>query len=274
MKRNKLIISLLLVLAIMLSSIGSAEAYSYPQLSKEQKRLADNIAKECSELWEQYGVLPSVCVAQAFTESSLGKKNPANNYWGIRTGGKYLPYSSLEAGARKYCSVINLSYYKGAPFKKDYSTQLRIILDGGYCYNPGSYYERTIGAIKTYGFDKYDKQLFDKIKAKKRAEILKKKRIAAKKELDKRIKKIGSNQFKFVYDPSVPPYTIQGHSSLFYNMGTILVYDSPEHYMLEGIYNIRIDKGNEPLNIYELKTSDDTLVNKNVYIEYQKNSKG
>ena len=126
-------------------------------LSRQQWQRADVIAEVAAENWSEYGVLPSVAVAQAFVESTLGKHCSGNNLWGIRSGAE--SYPSLESGVMRYLRVINNGCYPGAPYERSYSTQLRRILDGGYCEPEGSYYDDAIWGIEHYNFDKYDKMI-------------------------------------------------------------------------------------------------------------------
>lgn len=101
-------------------------------LSENQTRVANKVAKTATENWEKYGVLPSVAVAQTLVESSLGKNRVrSNNLWGLRPGGKYASYPSLENGIYAYLEVLNNGRYGKALYKKDYRTQIRRILQGG-----------------------------------------------------------------------------------------------------------------------------------------------
>lgn len=154
--KNMRRVSVILVLSLILN--GANAMASSRCLTNKQTKIADKIAKVTSENWDEYGVLPSVAVAQAFIESSLGKNCCAsNNLWGIASGGE--SYSSLENGVIRYLEVINNGCYNGAPFQKDYRIQLRKILDGGYCEPVGSYYENAVWGIEHYDFDRYDKEL-------------------------------------------------------------------------------------------------------------------
>lgn len=126
-------------------------------LSKKQWQRADIIAEVAAENYGEYGVLPSVAVAQAFIESSLGKHCSGNNLWGIRSGAE--SYSSLENGVMRYLKVVNNGCYPGAPFASNYETQLYSILDGGYCEPVGNYYCNAVWSIERYGFDKYDEMI-------------------------------------------------------------------------------------------------------------------
>lgn len=122
-----------------------------------QQRNAETIAKICVDNWKKYGCLPSVAIAQAFVESTLGKHCPSgsNNLWGICSGA--VRYDSIEDGVYGYMRVINNGYYKGAPHCKDYSTQISRILAGGYCTPVGDYYSNAIWTIEHYQLYEYDK---------------------------------------------------------------------------------------------------------------------
>lgn len=126
-------------------------------LTKGQQKRAKQIVKVCVKNYEEYGVLPSVCLAQAFVESTMGDHCKSYNLWGIRNG--KARYGSLKKGTLGYLKCINNGYYKKAPFEKDYKKQIRYIVDGGYCGYPDYYYKRCLEVIKQYDFTKYDKQL-------------------------------------------------------------------------------------------------------------------
>lgn len=126
-------------------------------LSNSQKQRAYTIASVCIKEWKHYGVLPSIAIAQAMQESTLGKYCRGNNLWGIKSGA--VSYSSLEAGVYAYMKVINNGYYKGAPFQKQYSVQIRRILNGGYCVPVGDYYNNIINIVNKYKLYKFDKMI-------------------------------------------------------------------------------------------------------------------
>lgn len=139
-------------------------------LTERQKAVADKIAENTADNWKKYGVLPSVAVTQAFIESSLGVNQvKPNNLFGIRPGGvRYSSYTSLEGGINAYLDVLNDARYEKALHKKDYRTQLREILAGGYYGEDDGgtveeYYEDCVNSIEKYGFDEYDKELFRRL---------------------------------------------------------------------------------------------------------------
>lgn len=158
----KIAVFLVLFLGIILGNSTKSKAFS-----KAQQKRIDSIYKVCKNNWDKYGVLPSVCMAQAMAESTMGEHCSGYNYWGIRSGRSR--YSSREKGIIAYLKVINNGYYKGAPFQTNYKKQLRKIVNGGYCNPAGSYYKKTTRIVKKYNFQKYDKKMFQELKAKKQS---------------------------------------------------------------------------------------------------------
>ena len=123
-------------------------------LSEVQKQRAYTIARICINEWDTYGVLPSVAIAQAMVESTLGKHCSGNNLWGIASGA--ISYDSLESGVYGYLKVINNGCYGSAPFTRDSSSQINKILSGGYCVPVGEYYENAMWIINHYGLERFD----------------------------------------------------------------------------------------------------------------------
>lgn len=126
-------------------------------LSTDQQQRAYTIARICIKEWKTYGVLPSVAIAQAMKESTLGKHCYGNNLWGILTRkGTLVCYSSLESGVYGYLRVINNGCYGSAPFTKDASSQISKILAGGYCVPVGDYHNNVMWIINKYGLEQFD----------------------------------------------------------------------------------------------------------------------
>lgn len=178
MKLKKIVkIAILLCFALVISSIPTFKLCSSRtrKLVKSQQKVADEIARVTDKYYEKYGVLPSVAVAQAFEESTLGeRKSNTHNYHGLASGG--LSYSSLEDGVIGYLKCVNNeNYFHNVAFIKDYKKQLHRILDGGnYCSPPGNYVNECVWAIKTYGWQKYDRKLFKRLDREKKAKELEK----------------------------------------------------------------------------------------------------
>ena len=269
-KYNKIIC---LLLAVCLVFITSTPVSAARKLTSSQKKNADLIAEIAIENWDTYGVLPSVAVTQAFIESTLGDHCRGNNLWGICSGA--VQYGSVKEGAIAYLKVINNGYYKNAPFKKNYKTQLHNILydkngNDVYCQPAGNYYNDALWAIKTYQFDKYDEKLF-KIQKQKKEEAKQRKleKIRKKKEEKLRQERLKKQKGYYVvkYDVSVPSHAIKA-DKLIINQGAVCVYDKGM-YNLYGIYDV-IEGGRGHI-IY---SSDKSLDGKVVELDIHEEAKG
>lgn len=250
----KKIFILMITFSLSLHVTGTVTAQSRT-LTQSQKRNADIIAKIAMDNWDTYGVLPSVAVAQAFIESTLGDRCNGYNLWGIASGA--ISYGSLYEGTIGYLRVINNGYYKGAPFQKNYNVQLRKILDGGYCQPEGNYHSNAMWSISTYNFDKYDKKMFKQIKKEK---IRKKKARLEKKRLKKQTK-----TFHIVYDSTLPINVAVVNTNII-KKGTVnVIYKD----VLQGIYDVKSGgKG------YEVRINDPSLNGLKVKLEVHEEAKG
>lgn len=202
------------------------------KLAKSQQNYADRIAEVAIDNWETYGVLPSVAVGQAFIESTLGDHCRGYNLWGIKSGA--VSYSSLDEGIHAYLKVINNGYYKNAPFCKDWRTQIRRILDGGYCVPEGKYYSNISWSIEAYNFDKYDKKLFKKLEKKEKAKKEKERKEREAKKAKEKKEKIEATTFKLVYSPQLSENTLAISSSLA-KKGVIVLYKDN---VFDGYYDV------------------------------------
>ncbi|MEE3344544.1 MAG: glucosaminidase domain-containing protein [Bacilli bacterium] len=128
-------------------------------LTGTMKTNADNLAKACVENYKEYGVLPSVCIGQAFIESHIGVDHSQTDYnwWGIASCN--IGYSTFDEGVIGYLSTINNGYYSNAPFNTDpYSTISAIAPN----YATSSTYQQDVTwAINNYNLTAYDDYLFD-----------------------------------------------------------------------------------------------------------------
>ena len=220
MRSKKIVAALLSAILLADSIMASAKG---AELSTSQRDIADIVADEVSKNWEEYGVLPSVAVAQTFVESSLGK-NPVrkNNLWGLRPGGNYTSYSSVAGGVHAYLKTLNNGRYDKALHKNNYQVQIREILNGGYYGEDDGgtieqYYSHCIYSIREYGFDRYDKKLFRRLQ--KKAE-------------DKRKKKWGKT-YTIVYDKSLPNHAVSVDRKII-KRGTLCIWNEHE---MQGIYD-------------------------------------
>lgn len=193
--KNKRLICLLLSADLIFNPImSSAKSRG---LTERQEKTADKVAKVAMDSWKEYGVLPSVAVAQTFIESSLGENQVRkNNLWGLRPGGEYSFYPTLDRGIYAYLEVLNNGIYKKALYLKSYTEQLDFILKGGYYGEDDGgtneeYYKNCISSIEKYGFFEYDKEMFEKI------------RNEEKRRREKRRKKKWGDVYTLHYDPSL-----------------------------------------------------------------------
>ena len=249
------------------------------KLNDYQKKNADIIASVCIDKWETYGVLPSVAIAQALEESSLGEHCRKNNLWGIRQGKN--TYNSLESGTIAYLKVINNGYYDGAPFETSYKKQIRKILDGGYCQPEGNYYKDVVNTIESYNLTSYDDKLFKALEKKEKAAEKKRLKKAVKghkaaiknnaisraDDSDKaRTEKQYKHEYEFVYNPSIPEGKVLVDRTLI-EKGSILTY---KNLKLTGIYDVIPGD----VNGYYLGVGDKELTGKKVYVEVHEESVG
>lgn len=219
---RKKMISLALVLVLMMNPVSVVAKDN--ELSKNQIAIADKVAEIATENWGKYGVLPSVAVSQTFVESSLGDNQVRpNNLWGLRPGGEYSSYGSVENGIYAYLRVLNNGRYDKGLHKKDYEIQLQKILDGGYYGEDDGgtveeYYQNCIKSIHKYRFDKYDKILFRSLQ----------------KKADAKRKKKWDRSYTLVYDPSVPNHAVMVDKSII-KRGTVQIWADLE---MKGIYDV------------------------------------
>ena len=261
---------------ILLANPCNVSAVTISSLTTAQQKNAEIIAEIVSDNWDTYGVLPSIAVAQALQETSLGKAYNNGNLWGIKSG--RVSYPSVADGTYAYMRVINNGYYKNAPFQTDYRKQIRAILDGGYCVPEGDYYSNIIYMVEKYNLDDYDKQMFKKIEEKKKklkAEEERKKKEKAKKERLRKIKaqkeKARKAKWKYMYtmeyDESVPDNAVYVNREII-KKGTVRIYDM-NHMELKGIYDAYAGSHD-----YVIKTSNKHLAGQIVSLDVIENSKG
>lgn len=218
MKYKKIIAILLSAVLFMEPVVVSAKV---TRLTEKQEKVADKVAKEASENWEEYGVLPSVAVAQTFIESSLGKNQVRpNNLWGLRPDNEYSSYESLNEGISAYLDVLNNGLYDKALHKRNYRDQIWEILQGGYYGEDDGgtveeYYQNCVNSIESYHFDRYDQKLFKDLGERKR-------------------KKKWEKTYTLVYDDSVRENEVRVDKSII-KSGAVQIWKSKE---LQGIYDV------------------------------------
>lgn len=258
---------ILLVLIICVITANCISATAKATLSERQKETADRIAEIADINWKEYGVLPSIAVAQAFIESSLGKNQvKPNNLWGIRPGGKcYSSYSSLSDGTYSYLGVINNGRYDKALFKKDYKIQIKYILQGGYYGEDDGgtieeYRRNIVSSVENHHFDKYDKKLFKRLQKEQKQEEKKKKERAEKKRKKKWLK-----TYTIVYDPNVMPHEVSVDKKII-KQGTVQIWKND---VGGKIYDVTYGQ-----NGYVIGVSDKFMEGMKVKIEVNEEAKG
>ena len=156
----KKLISMLLSICVILCILPiNAQAKSY-ELDETQSAIADRITEICTDNWEEKGVLPSVCIAQAYMESHIGQQCYENNLWGLYGGDK--SFESLDVGIYEYLDIINNGRYNDALYHLDPSYQIGAIYDGGYCTADREHYVGSVNwNIDEFELTKYDKEIWE-----------------------------------------------------------------------------------------------------------------
>lgn len=225
------------------------------ELTEKQKETASKVAEVVSGKWEEYGVLPSVAVAQTFVESSLGVNQVRpNNLWGLRPGGEYSSYRNLNDGIHAYLKILNNGLYDNALYKKEYEVQLQKILEGGYYGEDDGgtieeYYKDCVDSIRDYHFEQYDKKLFKRLR---------------KKEEHKRMKK-WDKTYTIVYDNSVGEHEVMVDKKII-KSGVVQIWKKKE---LQGIYDAVLGQKGRKIGI-----SNQELDGMKVKIEVNEEAKG
>lgn len=143
----------------------------------------EEVARHAVPLKEEYGILPSVTIAQAILESNWGKSSLSqqeNNYFGIKGNSDNRKYATLEyedewkeihASFRSYPSLKASveDYAKLLAYGTDWNPELYhpvieaqtpaeaayALQKAGYATDP-DYSEKIINIVETYGLEKYD----------------------------------------------------------------------------------------------------------------------
>ena len=220
--------------------------------------MADRIAKVAIDNYDTYKILPSLVVTQACQESSLGVHCRGNNLWGIKSGAE--SYATVEAGAHRYLEILNYKRYKNVRGNTNFYSAMQSILNAGYCVGNPNYVQQCTYLYETYGFSKYDKELFQKLE--KTKELAKKRKQEMKRE-----KFVGTVGWTLRYDPDVPDHSVKV-SKKFAKKGTILIFENDDLY---GIYDT-IATGND--DDYVIYINDPEMNGHVVDIESKEYAKG
>lgn len=156
----KKFVTMLTIMVLLIGFYPTEVQAANHKLDEEQTEIAEYLAEVCTDNWEEYGVLPSVCIAQAYMESHIGKYCYSNNLWGLYGG--YTSFDSLEEGTYEYLEIINNGYYDDALYLTDYEKQINAIYDGGYCTSSREHYVGgIIWIIEEFDLTKYDQEIYE-----------------------------------------------------------------------------------------------------------------
>jgi len=147
--------------------------------------LSDFIAKitpGAIQGYKDYGILPSVTIAQAIVESSKdgvpGASNIAvltNNLFGVTGKGPAGSYTTSDGRTfKKYNSITEsildhnkvvgtLDYYKGISYAPDYQSSTSILQSGGYAGKSTTYAATLNGVIKANNLTSIDNSLSNSV---------------------------------------------------------------------------------------------------------------
>lgn len=162
------------------------------------KAFIDSVKHGSLQLWEKFGILPSVAIGQAALESAWGRSGLAteyNNLFGIK--GSYKGNSAMldtwevydgkrydvKDGFRVYpdwnTSILDYgvfltvnSRYKNALGIDDYKKQIRAIHSAGYATDP-EYANKVINIIETNALYNIDKQVLNEPKPRNNTYVVK-----------------------------------------------------------------------------------------------------
>ena len=164
---------------------------SHWKLSSEKKQFIKNLEKDAKYNYEQFGILPSITIAQAILESSWGESRLAtegNNLFGIKAGntwqgtsvtmktkeyqnliidGKFRAYENVGDSIKDHgiFLVTNPRYEKNGVFKaRNYNRQAEALERAGYSTarnkeGEAIYASLLKSLIKQYSLQSYDYQV-------------------------------------------------------------------------------------------------------------------
>jgi len=192
-KNNNTTIALLLIVAIFgLSFFGYKRYVQYKgetqveAVQQEHSTFVNKVAPYAVDLGKEYGVLPSITIAQAILESDWGNSTLAsqyNNYFGIKgsdpsntkllqtkeytdgqwvtINGRFRVYSDFRESMKDHTKLLvngttwNSQQYQQVIQSKDYIDAAVALQTDGYATDPG-YTSKIIRIIQKYNLKKYD----------------------------------------------------------------------------------------------------------------------
>lgn len=192
-KNNNTTFILLAIVALFVISFFGYRRYVQYQsetkvemVQQEHSAFVKKIAPYAVELGKDYGVLPSITIAQAILESDWGTSSLAtqyNNYFGIKgddpantkvlqtkeytngqwitINGRFRVYSDFRESMKDHTKLLvngtswNSQQYKQVLQSKDYIDAALALQTDGYATDPG-YTSKIIRIIQKYNLKKYD----------------------------------------------------------------------------------------------------------------------
>lgn len=192
-KENRtLAIGLIVVALIIVGIFGYRHYIDYQselkteQVQDQHAAFIKKIAPYAVVLGKQYGVLPSITIAQAILESDWGNSTLAsqyNNYYGVKgsnpdntkvletkeytngewvtINGRFRVYSDFRESMKDHAQLLvngttwNSQQYQQVIHSKDYIEAAVALQTDGYATDPG-YTSKIIKVIQKYNLKKYD----------------------------------------------------------------------------------------------------------------------
>ncbi|WP_119327052.1 glycoside hydrolase family 73 protein [Companilactobacillus musae] len=189
---NTTFILLAIVFVFVISFFGYRRYVQYKSetqvemVQQEHSTFVKKVAPYAVELGKEYGVLPSITIAQAILESNWGTSTLAsqyNNYFGIKgedpsntkllqtkeytdgqwvtINGRFRVYSDFRESMKDHTQLLvngtswNSQQYKQVLQSKDYIDAAVALQADGYATDPG-YTSKIIRIIQKYNLKKYD----------------------------------------------------------------------------------------------------------------------
>jgi len=151
--------------------------------TSREEQFINQLSPHAREMQSEYGVLPSVTIAQAILESNWGRSELAqedNNYYGIKGNENTNEYATREytdqwveinASFRSYDSPADSmadysrllangtawdkNHYNGVVEADNYKEAAYALQEAGYATDPG-YAEKVISLVEKYNLNQYD----------------------------------------------------------------------------------------------------------------------
>ncbi|APX72124.1 glycoside hydrolase family 73 protein [Companilactobacillus allii] len=190
---NTSVITVLIIVAVILVGFFGYRRYTQyreetrvEEVHQERNTFVKKISPYAVTLGNEYGVLPSITIAQAILESDWGNSTLAkdyNNYYGVKgddpsntkvlqtkeytngqwitINGRFRVYANFRESMKDHAELLvngttwNSEQYKQVIQSKDYIDAAVALQTDGYATDPG-YTSKIIRIIQKYNLKKYD----------------------------------------------------------------------------------------------------------------------